>query len=100
MGPGGYGGALELVTQVLELSDERFRTEGRESDFRPDAVKYIAISFSDISDFTDRTPVQVAEDWFRRSGAYDWEWDVYVELGEVLSSQARFTEAIEVYEKL
>lgn len=99
LGMDGYDRALELFTDILDRAEEKKVIEGRESSFAPDALKYMAISFTDLSDFSDaRTALGVAQDYFRGLDApREYEWDVYKELAETLTQQARRPEAIEVY---
>ncbi len=95
-----YDRALNLFTDLLDWSQEVFLQSGKSSDLRPEAVKYMAFSFSDLADadFDGRTPVQVAEAWFTQVGARDYENDVFRSLAEVLEQQARFEDAIEALE--
>jgi len=100
LGPTAYDKALNLFTTLIDQSAEELKQTGKESDFRPDAVKYVAISFFDVSEFTPDSPMQVAQKYFDKVGPRDWEPDVYVALANVLETQARYDEAIAVYRKL
>ncbi|MBW2252960.1 MAG: tetratricopeptide repeat protein [Deltaproteobacteria bacterium] len=100
MGPEAYDDAMDLFIGLLDQSEEEYEQTGRQSDFRPDAVKYMAISFFDVADNTDVDPVQVAEAYFGRVGARPYEQEIYIALAEVLQTQARWDEAIAVYRKL
>ncbi len=95
-----YDQALQLFTDLLDWSEEVYLQSGKTSDLRPEAVKYMAFSFSDLADadFDGRTPVQVAEAWFTQVGAREYEDDVFRALAEVLEQQARFEDAIEALE--
>ncbi len=95
-----YDEALTLFTELLDWSDEIYLQSGKVSDLRPEAVKYMAFSFSDLADFDEsgRTPVQVAEAWFTQVGARDYEDDIFRALAEVLEGQAREDDAIEALE--
>ncbi|TNE92014.1 MAG: tetratricopeptide repeat protein [Deltaproteobacteria bacterium] len=95
--PAEYDRALDMFAQVLTDSEVSLRESGRESEYAPDAVKYMAISMSDIADKTDTDPVEVAKGYFSRATPTDYERDVYVQLGEVLTQQARWDEAISVF---
>lgn len=95
--PEEYDRALDMFAQVLTDSEVSLRESGRESEYAPDAVKYMAISMSDIADKMDEDPVAVARRYFARATPTDYERDVYVQLGEVLTQQARWDEAISVF---
>ncbi|MCB9761536.1 MAG: tetratricopeptide repeat protein [Alphaproteobacteria bacterium] len=45
-----YSEALALFTQLLDISEQVFLDTGRESNLKPEAVEYTAISFSDLAD--------------------------------------------------
>jgi len=100
MGPEAYDKALELFIKLLDQSEAQYEETGRQSDFRPDAIKYVAISFFDVADNTATDPVTVAEAYFRRVGPRPYEQEIYIALAEVLQTQARWDEAIAVYRKL
>lgn len=95
-----YDRALGLFTDLLDWSEEVYLQSGKTSDLRPEAVKYMAFSFSDLADadFEGRTPVQVAEAWFTGVGSREYEDDVFLALADVLEQQARFEDAIEALE--
>jgi cellulose synthase operon protein C len=95
-----YDKSLNLFTDLLDWSEEVYLQSGKSSDLRPEAIKYMAFSFSDLADadFDGRTPVQVAEAWFTQVGAREYEDDVFRSLAEVLEQQARFEDAIESLE--
>ena len=99
MGRSGYTRAMDLFTKILDRAEVMFVEEGRESDFAPDALKYMAISFSDISDFDDNlTALDAAQNHFQAMDPRrEYEWDILENLGQVLTQQARYSEAIEVY---
>lgn len=97
MGPAGYDRAMELFTLVLDLSEEELQNTGRESEYAPDALKYMAICFSDIADFSELNAQQVAQRWFATRPDARYEWGIYKALAEVLTQQARFEEAVAVY---
>lgn len=112
--------ALALFTKLLDFSQEKVANTGKKSDYAPDAVKFMAFSFSDISQrwmdadglakvknaqvdtYADAvaagmTPADVAKRWFATVGARDYEWDVYMALAKALTDYNRFPEAISVY---
>lgn len=97
-----YDRALQLFVDILDRSDQEYLDRGRHSSFRPDAIKYLAISFVDMSDVQGITPAQVAENYFAtlEGGDREYEWDVFKELGEILVLYYRIDDAIESYRKL
>jgi TolA-binding protein len=99
MGRPAYGLALGLFTDIMDRADVLMAEEGRESAYAPDALKYMAISFSDISDFDEGTSAlrSALTHFEATSPRRDYEWDILNELGETLTQQARFGEAVEVY---
>lgn len=92
-----YQRSLELFTRLLDWSEANFVKTGSESPTAPEAVEYMAISFSDLSDEALEAPVDVARGFFQRVGERQFEKDVYVRLATVLTDQARFQDAIDVY---
>ncbi len=102
-----YDRALGLFVALLDHSEETLLESGRQSDYRPDAIKYMAISFVDISDRTaneedvlEGDPVAAAEAYFSTIEPRDYEWDIYVELANVLTLYQRYPAAVSVYRKL
>jgi TolA-binding protein len=95
--PAEYDRALDMFTQVLEHSEEEFRESGRPSDYRPDAIKYMAISIYDVAEKQGVSPVEAARAYFAKGEPRVYEWDVYSALGDVLTQLARQEEAIDLY---
>ncbi|MBN2800131.1 MAG: tetratricopeptide repeat protein [Deltaproteobacteria bacterium] len=99
-----YDRALELFVGLLEQSDQDYQEKGKHSSFRGDAIKYMAISFVDMSDKDDmgRTPVQIAGDYFAQLDGDErsFEWEVFNELGSILVLYQRIPDAVDVYRKL
>jgi len=96
-----YDKALTLLNNLLDWSEKvYFVKTGRESAMAPEAIEYTAISFSDVADMQKRSPVAVAQEFYGKYGARDFESKVYVRLADVLTQQARYTEAIDVYEEI
>ncbi len=95
-----YAKALELFTDLLDWSADNLVRTGFESPTAPEAVEYTAISFSDLADVTFDTPLKTAQDFYARVGERPFEQDVYVRLATVLTDQARFEDAIDVYRYL
>lgn len=93
--------ATRLFTDLLDASELSLRESGRASDLRPEAVRYLAISFSDIGFASGRSPVKVGSDWFAlQAPARAYEQEVMAELAAVLVEQAQYEQAIEAYRHL
>ena len=121
--PWEYNAAMDMFTLVLEDSEHQLLERGQPSDYRGDAVKYMAISFSDIAEkgglmespppgWTGTWPkpgtkgggegsaLDVARAYFAKGDPKPYEWDIYAQLGENLVQLAMYDEAIRVYEFL
>lgn len=93
-----YDRGLMLLTELLDWSEQvHFARKGKESPTAPEAIEYSAISFSDVADQSEMTPVQVAQDFYTRVGERSFEPKVYKRLADVLVQQARYEEAVETY---
>jgi TolA-binding protein len=124
--PSQYEPALALFVRLLDFSEQKFKDTGKRSDYAPDAIKYAAWSFGDMAEFRESalrnagklaplgtqllsvesealkvaSAVSVAEEYFNRNGARDYEWDIYRALAKVEEDYARFAQCILVYRKL
>ena len=94
-----FDGALSLFTELLDRSEVEKAESGRESSFAPDARRFMAFSFADIS-YDGPEAVEVAEKYFDTNGDRAYKRDVFVELADVLIRYTRPEEAIAVYERL
>ena len=92
-----YDAALGLLSQLLDWSERYEARTGRESAMTPEAIEYTAISFSDVADIKGQHPLEVARTFYSGLGGRDYELEVYKRLGDVLSQQARYDYAIDVY---
>ena len=101
-----YYVAMGQFIQLLDYSDRLMLATGDQSSMKPEAIQYAAISFADMSDLKTRatgtpiSPLEVAEEFFEGVGKRDYELDIYIQLADVLTRQARYNEAIESYEYL
>ena len=96
-----YDDALTLLIKLLDWSEEVFEPKtGNESATVPEAIEYIAISLSDLAHDRERPPLEVAQQFFGRSGERDYEARIYKQLADVLSKQANYDEAISLYEHI
>lgn len=98
--PEDFPRALDMFDRLLDTSHQNYLDSGRHSDYDPDAIKYIAHSFSDISDMTGEDPSQVAEEYFSSRPRREYERDVFVALGDVLVQYGRYQDGIGVYKRL
>jgi TolA-binding protein len=94
-----FDGALTLFTELLDKSEKQKLQKGRESSYAPDARRFMAFSFADLS-YENADAVAVADGYFAQIGDRDYRRDVYIELADVLIRYTRPEEAIEVYERL
>lgn len=94
-----YVAAVPLFTQVLDRSEIQKAATGKDSDFRGDAVKYLAFSFLDQGE-ANGDALAVAKRYFTTTGPREYEWEVYVEMGEGLIRYSRLEEAAGLYEFL
>lgn len=92
--------ALGLFAKLLDYSEEEYANSGKRSDYAPDAVKFMAFSFTDMAEDGSRDPTDVAKGYFAKLGPREYEWDVYVALGQALTDYGRFDQAINVYKHL
>lgn len=92
--------AVDRFMTLLDWAERKEARTGREADLKPEAIRYLAISFSDQALEADDSPIDFALS--RLSGRRDepWAFTVLVELATILKDQARFEEAIAAYYKL
>lgn len=95
-----YGRALSLLNKLLDWSEGYKLKTGRESAVVPEAIEYIAISFSDVADNRGDHPLEVAKSFYAGIGARDAELKVFKRLADVLTQQARYEYAIDIYDYL
>jgi TolA-binding protein len=98
--PEDYPRALALFDDLLEASGREFEDTGRRSNYEPDAIKYMAHSFSDISDMTGAGATEVADAYFASRGQRDNDRDIFIAMGDVLVQYGRYREAVGVYRRL
>lgn len=103
--PPEYQHALGLFADLLDWSEKNLLETGKESDMAPEAIQYMAISFSDLADKASQgwdeasmgpkpTPLGVTREFFAARGERPYEDKVVKRLAEVLIQQARYEEAI------
>ena len=99
-----YSQALGLFANLLDWSEQNLKDTGRESPVAPEAIQYMAISFSDMADRRAAgwveglgprpSPVTEATSFFSKLGEREYEIKIYKRLADVLTQQSRFDEAI------
>ena len=89
-----YANALKLFTRLLDYSRRQRLATGQLSEMDPEAIRYMAISFSEIAGVEGR-PHQVANKFFQRVTDREYEKEVYRELVEVLFEGAELEKAID-----
>lgn len=108
--PPEYQHAIGLFADLLDWSEENLQNTGKESNVAPEAIQYMAISFSDLADREAElpgggswdtatmgprpSPLAVATDFFKDRPSAPYEIKVVKRLSEVLIQQARYEEAI------
>lgn len=98
--PEEYPAALDLFDRLLDASQEQYEQSGRRSDYEPDAIKYMAHSFADVSDLTGASATAVAEAYLGLRSTRPYDRDIYEALGEVLVQYGRYEQAVDVYRRL
>lgn len=93
-----YDQALSLFVSLLEQSDLDYKEKGKHSDYRRDAIKYMAISYLDMADADEagRNPNQIAVDYFASHPGENrsFEWEVFKELANTQIEYNRIDDAI------
>lgn len=95
-----YDDALQLFTELLDLSEQRKADKGRESAFAPDARRFMAFSFADIAFDKNVDGDAVASEYFAKIGPRPYEREVTRQLTDVLVRYSRYPEAIATYTRL
>ncbi len=103
-----YPEAIEHFGELIDFSDEQLRTTGRAgSDLRREAVQYLGIAFAyddwnenQIPDDAEggQTPIQRIQDSRLIPQDRTWTSEIYFELGQVLFEEAKYRQAVEVWE--
>jgi tetratricopeptide (TPR) repeat protein len=92
--------AVDRFMTLLAWSERKEARTGVEADLKPEAVRYLAISFSDQALESDSSPIDFALAALTSRRDEPWAFSVLVELATILKDQARFEEAISAYYKL
>jgi TolA-binding protein len=92
--------SLSLMVDLLDLIERKFQQTGQEGQTKPEAIEYIAFSFTDIADRSDKKAYQVADEFFSQMDERKYEPDVSAKMADLLVLQQRVVEAIDTYEHL
>ena len=92
--------AVGRFMTLLDWAERKEAKTGREADLKPEAIRYLAISFSDKALELDTSPIDHALTAMVGRRDEPWAFTVLVELASILKDQARFEEAIDAYYKL
>ncbi|MBX3272821.1 MAG: tetratricopeptide repeat protein [Sandaracinaceae bacterium] len=103
-----YPQAIEHFTRLIDWSDEQLRTTGRAgTELRAEAVQYLGITFAyddwnenQIPDRDEGLPEGLRRIQDARLLPQDRSWtvEIYFELGQVYFEEAKYPEAVEVWE--
>lgn len=93
-------GAMDLFMELLDWADEKEARSGEQTDLKPEAARYLAISLADKATEMDGSPIEYGINALSRRGQRPWSFAVLVELAGILKDQARYEEAIEAYARL
>ena len=89
--------AIARFKSLLDWAEQKEARTGIEADLKPETIRYLAISISDLAVEFDSSPIVFAQQQLADRSASPWVYPVFVELASILKDQARFEEAIEAY---
>lgn len=92
-----YDAALSYMVDLLDYSDKLFLQTGKPSNMRPEAIKYLAISYADIGFNQAKRPVDIAVAHMGKVGDRPWQHEELETLADILGRQAKYEEAIDVW---
>ena len=92
--------AIARFQELLDWAERVEARTGREADLKPESIRYLAISYSDLALEQDISPIGYAMESLDTRKDAPWAFDVLVELASILKDQARFDEAIAAYRML
>lgn len=93
--------AIPRFVELIDRADTMDLTEGTAaSQLRPESIKYLAISLVDQADDLQMPPILRAESFFSEIGGKPYEYDVLVEVEDVLAQQDRPEEQILALERI
>ena len=99
-----YDQALGLFGDLLDWSETNLKNTGKETAMAPEAIQYMAISFSDQADRVGQdwveglgprpSALEMTKRYFEKRGERDYEIKIVKRLADVLVQQARYDEAM------
>ncbi len=92
-----YDAALADMVTLLDFSDKEFIQTGKPANTRPEAIKYLAISYSDMGLNLSRKPIDLAVEHLNKVGDRPWEHEELETLATVLVTAAKLEDAIDVW---
>ncbi len=92
-----YDAALSFMVQLLDYSDKLFLQTGKPSNMRPEAVKYLAISYADMGFNQGKKPIDIAVTHLDKVGDRPWAHEELETLADILAKQAKFEDAIDTW---
>jgi len=92
--------AIGRFQELLDWAERKEARTGREADLKPESIRYLAISYSDLALEQDISPISYAMSSLEDRRDAPWAFDVLMELASILKDQARFDEAIAAYQTL
>ncbi len=92
--------AIPRFVQLIDYSDTMLVEEGKESQLKPESLKYLAISLVDEADDALVKPMDRAEQFFGEIGDRAYEYEVYTGIDDVLWQQGRYNEELETLVRL
>ncbi len=92
--------AIGRFMTLLDWAQVKEDRTGKAADLKTESIRYLAVSFSDLALERDISPVEYGISALVGRREAPWAFDVLVELGSILTDQARFEEAIEAYERV
>jgi len=92
--------AIPRFVQLIDFSDSMMVEEGKESQLKPESLKYLAISLVEQADDANRTPMGRAEAFFEEIGDREYKYEVLTGIDDVLWQQGRYDEELMTLERL
>jgi len=89
--------AIARFKSLLDWAEQKEARTGVEADLKPETIRYLAISLSDLAVEYDSSPIVFTQQQLADRPDSPWVYPVFVELASILKDQARFEEAIEAY---
>ncbi|MEE2829550.1 MAG: tetratricopeptide repeat protein [Myxococcota bacterium] len=89
--------AIARFTSLLDWAEQKEARTGKEADLKPETIRYLAISLSDLAAASGQSPIGFARASLVNKTSSPWLFPVYIQLASILKDQARYEDAIEAY---